>query len=82
MKKETVKKTVKAKVEKNQPLKLFETEVEMVLGKLDKNPMLKLGALMNGLQDGKESKILQYIAELEKKFTVDELEKIAAKVMK
>lgn len=82
-KKETAKKAVKAKPENNKAVKEYETLVDEMGAKIQKNPVLKLGMIMSTMQyTDNQRLVLKYISELEKKFTPDELVAIAAKVVK
>lgn len=82
-KKETAKKAVKEKPDTNKAVKEYETLVDEMGTKIQKNPVLKLGMIMSTMQyTDNQRLVLKYIAELEKKFTPDELVAIAAKVVK
>ena len=82
-KKETVKKTVKTKPDTHKAVKEYETLVDEMGAKIQKNPVLKLGMIMSTMQyTDNQRLVLKYISELEKKFTPDELVAIATKIVK
>lgn len=76
------KKTVKTDNVKLKANVEFEKIDKEIKEKMEKNPMFKLGAIFQRLDNPIERVVLYYIAELEKKFTADEIMSIGMKAMK